>query len=278
MSVNAVKKIRDVTGATIMDSKKALAMTCGDIEKAVHLINRGEHNKSRSPLSRSSKILKEGVVLTGTSLSNVVMIEVNCETDFVARSKEFVDFAKSVIGLSLSNNVLTKEDLMLLVLPSFNQNVADRCESLSSIVKENICISRFVQISSTIIGSKLFSYNHHNRIGVILDITCNGDDNISNDIAMHIAAMSPLAISADLIPSSIIESKKSYFMRKAEGTGKSADIIKKIYNNSTNDFLKQSSLLTQCFVKDSKQQVGQVLKTNNAVVNSFFRFEVGKGI
>jgi elongation factor Ts len=203
-----------------------------------------------------------------------VLVEVNCETDFVAKGDDFATFCAGV-----ANTILAKspDDLdQLLDLPLASGGTVDQARrELISKIGENIAVRRFIIIDSA--DGRLANYLHGTRIGVLVAVN-GGDEALAKDIAMHIAASRPVALSNADVPAEVVEKEKEIFRAQAAESGKPADIIEKMIAGRVNKFLKEVTLLGQPFVKDPDQSVEQLLKRQGAVVRAFVRYEVGEGI
>ena len=271
MSISAklVKELRDRTGAGMMECKKALVATAGDIEKAVDEMRKSGAAKADKKASRTAA---EGAVLNATAYNTTILLEVNCETDFVARDKNFLEFSQTVAQAAAEANEVDAEKIQDLKLAD-GRTVEDARKELISKIGENIKVRRAEAIQS---DHSVAHYIHGGRIGVIVEI--NGSIDLGKDIAMHIAASSPVVVSQDDVPAELVEKEKEIFTAQAEKSGKPANIIEKMITGRIRKYLDEVSLLGQPFVKDPNQKVAQVLKAENAKVLSFKRVVVGEGI
>jgi elongation factor Ts len=269
-----VKELRERTGAGMMECKKALVETEGDIEAAIEHMRKTGLTKADKKAGRTAA---EGLVVIKSSNDGkqAVIAEVNCETDFVAKGDDFKNFVDAV-----AQRVLDKQpaDVEALLAMSISDNDATSIEdvrkTLVAKLGENMSVRRFELITGQ---GNLASYMHGARIGVVVDVT-GGDETLGKDIAMHIAASRPLCVSDDEVPQEQIDKEKEIFSAQAAESGKPADIIEKMVNGRIKKFLKEVTLLGQPFVKDPNQTVEQLLKSAGAKVNGFVRFEVGEGI
>jgi len=271
MSVTAkmVKELRERTGAGMMDCKKALVATAGDIEKAIDEMRKSGQAKADK---KSSRTAAEGAVVVGVSKNKTVLLEVNCETDFVARDDNFLDFAKEVAKSAAESAESDVIKIGKLVL-SDGKSVEESRKELVNKIGENIQVRRAELIDS---GNNVGSYIHSGKIGVIVEI--DGPVDLGKDIAMHIAASSPVVVSQDDVPAALVAREKEIFIAQAAESGKPKEIIEKMVGGRLRKYLDEVSLLGQAFVKDPNQKVSQILKSANAKVVSFKRLVVGEGI
>jgi elongation factor Ts len=271
MSVTAkmVKELRERTGAGMMDCKKALVATAGDIEKAIDEMRKSGQAKADK---KSSRTAAEGAVVVGVSKNKTVLLEVNCETDFVARDDNFLDFAKEVAKSAAESAESDVIKIGKLVL-SDGKSVEESRKELVNKIGENIQVRRAELIDS---GNNVGSYIHSGKIGVIVEI--DGPVDLGKDIAMHIAASSPVVVSQDDVPADLVAREKEIFIAQAAESGKPKEIIEKMVGGRLRKYLDEVSLLGQAFVKDPNQKVSQILKSANAKVVSFKRLVVGEGI
>ena len=268
-----VKELRERTGSGMMECKKALTETGGDIEAAVELMRKQGLAKADK---KAGRVAAEGRIASAISNDGRrgVLVEVNCETDFVAKGDDFANFCAGVASIVLAK---APEDLdALLTLPFASGGSVDQARrELISKIGENIAVRRFIIIDSA--DGRLANYLHGTRIGVLVAIN-GGNEALAKDIAMHIAATKPLALSGADVPAEVVEKEKEIFRAQAAESGKSAEIIEKMITGRVNKFLKEVTLLGQPFVKDPDQAVEQLLKRQGAVVRAFVRYEVGEGI
>jgi elongation factor Ts len=221
----------------------------------------------------SARITAEGVVATYIAGGVGAIVEVNSETDFVAKNDDFLALANTAAKLAAENNPATVE--ALLALPAGNGQTLDEVRSaLIGKIGENMTIRRFQRFETS---AKLASYLHGTRIGVIVEFD-GADEQVGKDVAMHIAAMKPVALSADQVPADLIEKERSIATQKAAESGKPADIVAKMVEGTVQKYLKEVSLFNQPFVKNDKQTVEQMLKAANTTVKSFTMYVVGEGI
>lgn len=275
MSISAalVMQLRERTGAGMMECKKFLIATNGDIELAISEMRKAGQAKADK---KADRVAAEGVIVIARAADgrSAVMLEINSETDFVARDENFTSFANKVAETALrsaANDVeaLAKENLM-----GASTTVEQARQELVAKIGENIKLRRMVRISCDgVIGS----YLHGSRIGVMVALK-NGDEALAKDIAMHIAASRPMVVNRDQVPAEAIENERDIFTAQARESGKPQEIIDKMIEGRINKFIDEVSLVGQPFVKDPNKKVSQLLKEKNAEVISFIRFEVGEGI
>ncbi len=267
-----VKELRERTGAGMMECKKALVEVDGDIEAAIEHMRKTGLAKADKKAGRTAA---EGLIVVKTSDDGkqAVMLEVNCETDFVAKGDDFQGFCDEVAGLALANQPADLDTLLGYEMTG-GENVADTLKRLIAKIGENMSVRRF-QLFST--DGLLANYMHGSRIGVMVDIS-NGSLELGRDVAMHIAASRPTAVSEDDVDAAVIEKEKEIFTAQALESGKPAEIVEKMIGGRIKKFLKEITLLGQPFVKDPDQSVEKLLKDAGATVNGFTRFEVGEGI
>ena len=272
MSITAsmVKELRDRTGAGMMECKKSLVEVNGDIDAAIELLRTSGQAKAEK---KASRIAADGRVAIKSNTSEAAIIEINSETDFVAKDENFINFSDSVANLLLEKDVESIEQLSELVL-SDSKTVEEARTELISKVGENISIRRFNKISDSV---NLGIYSHGSRIGSIVSLS-GGSENLAKDIAMHIAASNPICIDVNGVPSDLIEREKRIYNEQALSSGKPPEIIEKMVQGKMSKYLKEITLLGQSFVKDPDISIENLLKNSNAVVTDFIRYEVGEGI
>lgn len=277
MSISAqqVKELRDRTSAKMMDCKRALVETDGDLEKAVELLRK----KSQSSADKkATKITGDGVVIAKLSDDGkkASLLEVNSQTDFVARDESFLAFANSVVDLALDKEISTAEDLLSAPLNG-DQTVDQVRVELVAKLGENINCRRLAFTKAGADNELVSSYVHQGKIGVIVKIS-GGNADIARDMAMHVAANAPLVIEPTDVPQELVEKEKDIFIAQAKESGKPDDIIQKMIQGRVAKFVGEQSLSGQAFVKDPSMKVAKVLSQANAKVLEFVRFEVGEGI
>ncbi|MFG6455408.1 translation elongation factor Ts [Roseateles sp. BYS96W] len=273
ITASMVGELRARTDAPMMECKKALTEADGDLGRAEEILRVKLGNKAGKAASR---ITAEGVVSSAVVNGNGALIEVNCETDFVSKNDAFLAFVGALAGLVAEHNPADVAALAALPLSQegFGPTVEDVRKGLIGKIGENMTIRRFQRYS----GSKLAAYLHGTRIGVVVEF--EGDEVAAKDVAMHIAAMKPAALSSADVPADLVEKERKIATEKAAESGKPADIVAKMVEGSVQKFLKEVSLLDQVFVKaaDGKQTVGAHLKAANTTVKGFTLYVVGEGI
>jgi elongation factor Ts len=272
ISATTVKELRERTGAGMMECKNALTESQGDIEKALEILRtRGQAKADK----KAGRVAAEGRVEIALAADHqtAVIMEVNCETDFVARDDNFLHFARTAAGVALLERPTDLAALMQLTGPPGLTLEAQRTDLIAKI-GENIAIRRFELMGSE---GKIASYLHGARIGVIADVS-GGDDELRRDLAMHIAASSPQWASTEDVPPEIIERERRILTEQAAKEGKPPDIVAKMVEGRLRKFLAEITLVGQPFVKDPDTTVGKLLKSRQAAVKHFVRMQVGEGI
>ncbi len=273
ITADQVKELRERTGSGMMECKKALVEANGDIDLAAeNLRKKGAAQADK----KAGNIAAEGVILIKTSpdQKKAVMLEINCQTDFVARDESFRKFAEQVAALALEQGKTNVDELSELKIDQAGETVEERRRSLVATLGENIQVRRVTAMNSSgVIGT----YLHGDRIGVLVNLSTNNSE-LGKDLAMHIAASRPRAISPQDIPQDVIEKEREIFTAQAQASGKSADIINKMVDGRIKKFMAEECLLGQPFVKDPNVTVESLLNKANAKVTGFERFAVGEGI
>ncbi len=269
-----VAQLREMTGLGMMECKRALVEVDGDIKKAEELMRIKSGNKASKMAGRTAA---EGIVaisITADKKSGAI-VEVNCETDFVAKDEGFVKFANDIAAAIVANPSATIENIAEVKLAS-GETVEEARKALIAKLGENMTVRRFVR---NITSGELASYLHGAKIGVLVDVTA-GQDQLGKDIAMHIAAAKPKALDASGVDAELIETERRVAIERAKENGKTGDMLEKIAEGTVNKFLKEVTLLSQVFIKadDGKQTVEQLLKSKSATINGFTLFVVGEGI
>lgn len=263
-----VGELRAKTDAPMMECKKALTEAVGDMAKAEEILRVKLGSKASKAASR---ITAEGVVASYINGSIGALIEVNCETDFVSKNDDFLTFSKACAQLVADQNPTNVTALLALAMADKTVD-AVRSELIGRI-GENMTPRRFQRFAGT---GKLVSYLHGTRIGVMVEF--EGDETAAKDVAMHIAAMKPVALSAADVPAANIAAERNIAEQKAAESGKPAEIVAKMVEGTVQKYLKEVSLLDQTFVKNDKQTVEQMLKATNTTIKSFTLYVVGDGI
>ena len=272
ITASMVAELRAKTDAPMMECKKALTEADGSMERAEEILRVKLGSKAGKAASR---ITAEGVVTSVVAGTTGAMVEVNCETDFVSKNESFLAFCKACAQLVAEH--APADVAALSALPyaqdGFGPTLEDVRKGLIGKIGENMSIRRFERYSG---GGKLASYLHGTRIGVVVEF--DGDDMAAKDVAMHVAAMKPAALSAASVPQALIDKERKIATEKAAESGKPAEIITKMVEGSVQKFLKEVSLLAQPFVKNDKQTVEQMLKERATTVKRFTLYVVGEGI
>ncbi|MBN9409080.1 MAG: elongation factor Ts [Burkholderiales bacterium] len=272
ITASMVAELRAKTDAPMMECKKALTEAEGNMEKAEELLRVKLGNKAGKAAAR---VTAEGVVASFIDGTTGAIIEVNCETDFVTKNDSFIGLAKAAAELVAKNNPADLEALGALPYSQdgFGPTLEDVRKGLIGKIGENMSFRRFKRFSS---GAKLASYLHGTRIGVVVEF--DGDEAAAKDVAMHVAAMKPVALASSDVPAELIDKERSVATAKAAESGKPADIAAKMIEGSVQKYLKEVSLFNQPFVKNDKQTVEQMLKAAGTTVKGFTLYVVGEGI
>jgi len=269
-----VAQLREMTGLGMMECKKALVETDGDIKQAEELLRIKSGNKASKMAGRTAA---EGIVAVAIAADKKsgVVVEVNCETDFVAKDEGFVKFVNDIAN-ALVNDASATMETVANVKTASGETVEEARKAIIAKLGENMNVRRFARYNT---NGQLASYLHGSKIGVLIDIA-GGDETLGKDIAMHIAAAKPKALSADGVDAELIETERRVASERAKEAGKPAEMIEKIAEGTVNKFLKEVTLLSQVFIKadDGKQTVEQLLKSKSATVNDFTLYVVGEGI
>lgn len=273
ITANLVKELRQRTGAGMMDCKKALVETNGDMEKAVDLMRASGAAKAAK---KAGRIASEGLVsiAISTDKKTAAIIEVNSETDFVAKSDGFINFVETLNSLVLKNQPTNLESFLEQKLDS-GDTINEAREKIIAKIGENISIRRLQNITTK--NGVIGAYKHGDRIAVV-NVISGGNEALAKDIAMHIAASNPECIDEKDLSSKIIEREKAIFIQQAKESGKPDNIIEKMVSGKVQKFIKEVTLYNQTFVKDCDITIAKLLKNNNSNVEMFVRFEVGEGI
>lgn len=265
ISASQVKELREKTGLGLMDCKKALEESQGDMELAIEELRKTSGIKASKKSGRSAA---DGLIAIKSQEDQYFMIEVNCETDFVARDDSFVEFTSQTLDSYVSNPESSLEEILA-------NGAEDNREKIVQKLGENIVIRR---IAKTKESSVTGSYLHSNqKIGCIVSLE-GGDESLANDIAMHASATDPMAVTPSDIPTETVEKEREIFRAQSEGSGKPPEIVEKMIEGKVAKFLSEVSLTEQDFVKDPNMKISQLLKENNANILNFIRYEVGEGI
>ncbi|MEC3765550.1 MULTISPECIES: translation elongation factor Ts [Cupriavidus] len=268
ITASMVAELRAKTDAPMMECKKALTEADGDLNKAEELLRVKLGNKASKAASR---VTAEGVVASFIDGTTGVLVELNCETDFVSKNDDFLAFSAKVAELVAKQNPADVAALSALEIDGVS--VEATRAALIGKIGENMTIRRFTRYAN---GGKLVSYLHGTRIGVMVEF--DGDEAAAKDVAMHVAAMKPVSLSAEQVPADLIAKERSIAEQKAAESGKPAEIAAKMVEGSVQKYLKEVSLFNQPFVKNDKQTVEQMLKAANTTVKGFTLYVVGEGI
>ena len=265
ISASQVKELREKTGLGLMDCKKALEESQGDMELAIEELRKTSGIKASKKSGRSAA---DGLIAIKSQDDQYFMIEVNCETDFVARDDSFVEFTSQTLDSYVSNPESSLEEILA-------NGAEDSREKIVQKLGENIVIRRIAKTNeSSVTGSYLHS---NQKIGCIVSLE-GGDESLANDIAMHASATDPMAVTPSDIPTETVEKEREIFRAQSEGSGKPPEIVEKMIEGKVAKFLSEVSLTEQDFVKDPNTKISQLLKENNANIRNFIRYEVGEGI
>lgn len=272
ISAELVKKLRELTNIGMMECKKALVEAEGDLDKAEEILRKSGQLKAAK---KQDRVTAEGLIVIKSSsdLRVAALLEVNCETDFVAKDANFVEFANQAAEVALAQKI---EDVATLTNAKLanGQSVEEARQGLILKIGENISLRRIAIIQS---NEALGAYSHGGRIGVVVTLS-GGNEQLGKDMAMQIAATKPTVVSPDQIPAELVKKERDIFSAQAATSGKPADIIAKMVEGRIKKFREENSLLGQEFVKNPDLKVADYLKQNGAQVISFTRFEVGEGI
>ncbi len=274
ITASQVKELRERTGAGMMECKKMLQETDGDIEAAIEMMRKSGQAKAAK---KAGRIAADGLVVITASEDgkSAAMAEINCETDFVAKDESFSSFAGAVAARVLNSDVDDVDALVQQPLHDGEETTIETTrENLISKIGENISVRRFVRVASS--GS-IYSYRHGVRIGVVVDME-GGDAELGRGIAMHIAASNPVCVSEAEVPADTLAKEREIFRAQALESGKPENIVDKIIEGRVRKYLQEVTLNGQPYVIDPDTTVGKMLEKAGATVISFTRFEVGEGI
>jgi elongation factor Ts len=270
-----VKELRERTGSGMMECKKALVDASGDMDAAIETLRKTGLAKADK---KAGRVAAEGLIAVAVSGDgrSATLVEVNCETDFVAKKSEFQDFANAIARRILADTPADIEALLAMPLhDGEDASIELARKSLIASIGENINVRRFIRLDAT--KGILAHYQHGVKIGVLVELQ-GGDADLARDIAMHIAASKPQCVTEADVSPEIIEKEREIFSAQAETSGKPANIIEKMVDGRIRKFLAEITLVGQPFVKDPDQSVGQLLKNASADVIGFARMELGEGI
>ena len=267
-----VKELREITSAGMMDCKKALSETDGDMEAAIEFLRK---KGMAGADKKAGRVAAEGVIAVAISddKKKAVIAEVNCETDFVAKGDEFKGFADEIAAIALANNT-TDIDAVMAANMASGKTVDETRRELIAKIGENMGVRRLELVET---DGAIGQYQHGEKIGVVVAME-GGDEALIRDVAMHVAAVKPQAVSADDLDAAVIEKERQFQIEQAQSSGKPMEIIEKMIEGRMRKYMAEITLLGQSFVKDPDQTVEKLLKSNSANVVSFIRLEVGEGI
>lgn len=269
VSAKLVKELRDRTGLGMMECKKALEEASGDIELAIDNLRKSGQAKAAK---KAGNIAADGAIVIAQDGNKALLLEVNCQTDFVAKDENFTVFANKVAQLALQNN--TTDVVAISQLPfDDGQSVEEARVSLVQKIGENIQVRR----AEIIEGANLATYRHGIRIGVVV-VYEGGSEEVGKSVAMQVAAFNPLAVNEESVPADILAREKDIIEAKAKESGKPEAVVEKMITGGLQKYLNEVTLLNQPYVMDNEKKVGDVLKSEGATVIAFKRLEVGEGI
>ena len=266
ISASQVKELREKTGLGLMDCKKALQEANGDLDLAIEELRKSSGLKASKKSSRSAA---DGLIGIKSFEGRSFMVEINCETDFVARDDSFNAFMEEVLEIVSSNADKGLQELL-------DENIEEQREKLVQKLGENIVVRRIASSDNNADSSGVYLHSNK-KIGTIISLQ-GGSEEVAKDIAMHAAATDPMAISPSDIPADVIEKEREIYKAQSEESGKPEDIVEKMIEGKISKFLSEMSLTEQNFVKDPNKTINDLLKDSNASIVSFTRFEVGEGI
>lgn len=269
ITAEAVKQLRERTGAGMMECKRALVETQGDLDAASELMRKNGLAKADK---KAARVAAEGTLAVERSAHQAVLVEVNCETDFVARGDDFQNFARDVARVALASNAADLHALMAQT--DAGVTLEERRRVLIAKIGENISVRRFTRVEST---GPLGAYLHGSRIGALVAID-GGDEALAKDLAMHVAAVNPAYVSAAEVPAEVLGKEREILTEQTKAEKKPPEILAKMIEGRLRKFLAEITLVGQPFVKDPDMTVEALLKRSKATVTRYQRFEVGDGI
>ena len=270
ISASMVKELRERTGAGMMECKKALVETGGDLEAAAELLRKSGQAKADK---KAGRVAADGKIVIRAEGGKAVIVEVNSETDFVAKDENFIAFAGAVADAAMASGTTDVEAFAGENLAD-GRSVEQARTDLIAKVGENISVRRIAAVTA---NGPLGHYTHGAKIGAVVALE-GGDEELARDIAMHVAAINPTCIDESGVPSETLERERRIFAEQAAESGKPPEIVEKMVSGRVAKFLKEITLVGQPFVKDDTISVGKLLDKAGAKVTSFVRFEVGEGI
>ena len=269
ITADLVKQLRERTGAGMMECKKALVETQGDLDRAAELMRKSGLAKADK---KAARVAAEGTVVVERSGNSAVLLEVNCETDFVARSDEFQAFALKLARAALTSSTDTLETL--LASADAAGSFEEQRRALIAKIGENISVRRFVKVTAP---GALGTYIHGGRIGSVVALQ-GGDEALARDLAMHVAAVNPAYVDAGEVPTAVLDKEREILTEQTKGEKKPPEIIAKMVEGRVRKYLAEITLMGQPFVKDPDTSVEKLVKQAGAKVLRFVRYEVGAGI
>ncbi|AIC94806.1 translation elongation factor Ts [Shouchella lehensis] len=275
VTASMVKELREKTGAGMMDCKKALVEVDGDMDKAIDFLREKGIAKAEK---KADRVAAEGLASVVTSGNKAVIVEVNSETDFVAKNENFQGLVKELAEHILAENPATVEEALEQNFKGGDDTVLSHINSSIAKIGEKLSLRRFTVVEKE--DSDVFgSYLHMGgRIGVLTLIGSSNDEELAKDIAMHVAAINPTYVSRDEVTGDVVDREREVLKQQALNEGKPENIVEKMVEGRLSKFFEQVCLLDQPFVKDGDQKVGKYVKGKNATVKTFVRYEVGEGI
>ena len=269
-----IKELRDKTGAGMLDCKKALEANNGDMEKAVDWLREKGIAKAAK---KESRIAAEGLT-AGSSLDNAaVILEINCETDFVAQNADFKNLVSTIMDTLLHSKANTMEEANLLKVADTNETISETIVNFTAKIGEKISFRRFARVEKK--DNETFGiYSHMGGKITALVVLDGANSDVARDVAMHVAAMNPTSVKRDEVPSDLVERESHVIKEQVMAEGKPADIAEKMVTGRLNKFYKEICLEEQPFIKDSSLNVGTYVKNNGGSIVSMVRYAVGEGI
>ena len=269
-----VKELRERTGAGMLDCKKALEATSGNMEKAIDWLREKGISKAAK---KQSRIAAEGLTEAQVEGNVAVLLEVNCETDFVAQNDAFKELVSNILKTLLHNEVSTIEEANKLTIENGSETIDEAVVNFVAKIGEKISFRRFERITKT--DSQVFGIYSHMGGKITAVVVLDGaNEEVARDVAMHVAAMNPTALRRDLMPQELVERESHVIKEQVMGEGKPADIAEKMVIGRLNKFYKENCLEEQAFIKDSNTNVLNYVKSNGGTIVSMVRFAVGEGI
>lgn len=269
-----VKELRERTGAGMLDCKKALEATSGDMEKAIDWLREKGISKAAK---KESRVAAEGLTVANTEGNTAVVLEVNCETDFVAQNENFKELVDNIMKTLLHNDVKTMDEANQLTIEGGSETISEAIVNFVAKIGEKISFRRFERIEKT--DSQVFGIYSHMGGKITAVVVLDGtSEDVARDVAMHVAAMNPTAIRRDEVPAELVERESHVIKEQVMGEGKPADIAEKMVTGRLNKFYKEICLEEQAFIKDSNTNVLNYVKSNGGEIVSMTRYAVGEGI